>query len=66
MKPSIKDFEKACRSQVLQNYDEVNEKKLMKILLPLMIQKYFYEKLSETGVFPVYYLLIIERSVKVM
>ena len=48
-KPSVKDFKKACRSQVLEYYDEVSEKKvsekkLMKDLLPLMTHNFFYEK----------------------
>ena len=43
-KPSVKDLEMACRLEVLKYYDEVNEKKSTKILLPIMTQKSFYEK----------------------
>ena len=43
-KPSVKDLEMACRLEVLKYYDEVNEKKSTKILLPIMTQKTFYEK----------------------
>ena len=42
-KPSVKDFERACRKELLRYYDEINEKKNLKVLLPIMTQKSFYE-----------------------
>ena len=44
-KPSVKHFERACRLEVLKYFDELNEKKSKKTLLPFMTQKSFYEKL---------------------
>ena len=42
-KPSVKDFQRACRKELLQYYEEINEKKNLKVLLPIMTQKSFYE-----------------------
>ena len=40
-KPSVEDFERACRKELLQYFDEINEKKNLKVFLPIMTQKSF-------------------------